>query len=75
MNGDVLLDTNPVVALFASQEAIIRRLDHSGTVFVPCVVLAELYYGANKSGRVSENLARAGGTGRSRPVLRFTIRT
>lgn len=58
MNGDVLLDTNPIVALFASDEAILRRLDQSGTVFVPCVVLAELYYGANKSGRVSENLAR-----------------
>jgi tRNA(fMet)-specific endonuclease VapC len=27
-------------------------------VFVPCIVLGELYYGARKSTRVTENLAR-----------------
>jgi tRNA(fMet)-specific endonuclease VapC len=56
--GRFLLDTNIVIALFAGEVAVQQRLTESGEVFVPSIVLGKLYYGAQKSTRVTENLAR-----------------
>ena len=56
--GRFLLDTNIVIALFAGEAAVQQRLAEASEVFVPCIVLGELYYGARKSTRVTENLAR-----------------
>jgi hypothetical protein len=56
--GRFLLDTNIVIALFAGETSIQQRLAEASEVFVPCIVLGELYYGARKSTRVTENLAR-----------------
>lgn len=57
MNGSALLDTNIVIALFAGEEAI-RKLTTINEVFVPAIVIGELYFGAQKSSRSSENIAR-----------------
>jgi tRNA(fMet)-specific endonuclease VapC len=56
--GEVLLDTNIVLALFARDAFVQERLAASVAVFVPSIVLGELYYGAYKSGRIEANLAR-----------------
>jgi tRNA(fMet)-specific endonuclease VapC len=56
--GRFLLDTNIVIALFAREAAIQQCLAEASEVFVPSIVLGELYYGARKSMRVTENLAR-----------------
>jgi tRNA(fMet)-specific endonuclease VapC len=56
--GRFLLDTNIVIALFAREAAVQQRLAEASKVFVPSIVLGELYYGARKSTRVAENLAR-----------------
>ena len=53
-----MLDTNAVIALFAREAAIERRLEAATEVFVSCVTLGELFYGARKSSRPTENLAR-----------------
>ncbi|MCH8257410.1 MAG: type II toxin-antitoxin system VapC family toxin [Proteobacteria bacterium] len=58
MNGRYLLDTNIIIALFASDSAIVKRLDRATEVFVPAVVLGELYYGARKSARIEANLSK-----------------
>ena len=58
MNGRFLLDTNIIIAFFTGETAIQRRLEQAEEVFVSCIVLGELYYGACKSGRVEENLVR-----------------
>ena len=58
MNGRYLLDTNIIIALFASEEVVKNNLAQAAEVFLPSIVLGELYYGARKSGRVLENLAR-----------------
>jgi tRNA(fMet)-specific endonuclease VapC len=58
MNGRFLLDTNIVIALFAGEISVTDRLLEAQEVFVPSIVLGELYYGARKSRRVQENLAR-----------------
>lgn len=58
MSGRNLLDTNIVIALFAQDSAVVEYLDKAAEVFIPSIVLGELYFGAHKSGRVKENLAR-----------------
>jgi len=58
MNGRYVLDTNVVIALFANDVAVVERIRGADEVFVPSVVIGELYYGARRSGRVGANLAR-----------------
>jgi tRNA(fMet)-specific endonuclease VapC len=58
MNGRILLDTNIVIALFASDAAVLKRLAGAEAVFVPSIVLGELYFGAHKSVHVEANLER-----------------
>ncbi|ARA93624.1 VapC toxin family PIN domain ribonuclease [Rhodothermaceae bacterium RA] len=58
MNGRLLLDTNIVIALFAGEAAVVEPLMAAHEVFIPSIVLGELYYGAHRSTRVSENLDR-----------------
>ena len=58
MSGRYLLDTNCVIALFADDSALKDRLAGADEVFVPSIALGELHYGARKSRRVAENVAR-----------------
>ena len=58
MTGRFLLDTNIVIALFARDAVIQANLANAAEVFVPSIVLGELYYGANKSLRLAENVAK-----------------
>jgi len=53
-----LLDTNIVIALFDADEAVLANLDLASEVFVPAIVLGELYFGAAKSGRSVENVGK-----------------
>jgi tRNA(fMet)-specific endonuclease VapC len=58
MSGRFLVDTNIVIALFAREPSVLQRLGEAAEVFVPAIVLGELHYGAQKSTRVDENLAK-----------------
>lgn len=58
MNGRFLLDTNIVIALFAEDSSVQKALTDAEEVFLPSIVLGELYYGAFKSLRTEENIAR-----------------
>jgi tRNA(fMet)-specific endonuclease VapC len=58
MNGRYLLDTNVVIALLAGQGAVRENLANASEVFVPSIVIGELCFGARKSARGAENLAR-----------------
>ena len=58
MSGRFLLDTNAVISVFASDAALQARLSGAAEVFISSVVLGELYYGARKSSRVTENLLK-----------------
>ncbi len=58
MSGRYLLDTSVIVPLFAGDASVKEELERATAVFVPCVALGELYYGAHKSRRKRENLAR-----------------
>ena len=58
MSGSVLLDSNFIVALFQQDPGAQSALLAAERVCVPSVALGELYYGAQKSGRREENVAR-----------------
>lgn len=58
MNGKFLLDANVVIAVFERERPVLDRLTLTEQLFVPSVVMGELYYGAFKSTRVESNLSR-----------------
>ena len=58
MSGSVLLDSNFIVALFQQDPGAQSALLAAERVFGPSVALGELYYGAQKSSRREENVAR-----------------
>lgn len=58
MNGRYLLDTNIVIALFAQESAVLNQLAEADAVFLPSIVIGELYFGARNSSRVAQNVER-----------------
>ncbi|MFH0823623.1 MAG: type II toxin-antitoxin system VapC family toxin [Pseudomonadota bacterium] len=58
MSGRYLLDTNIVIALFAGESEVKEHLGAAEDVFLPIIAVGELCYGARKSARPQENLAR-----------------
>jgi len=58
MNGKYLLDTNIVIAIFAGDTDVLKRLAQSNEVFLPAIALGELYYGARKSTHIDANIGR-----------------
>ena len=71
MSGDVLLDTNIVIALMEKEPAAQQGLLSVQRHFVPSVVLGELYFGALRSARREENLARVDRFAATHEVLAF----
>ena len=57
-NGRFPLDTNIIIALLEGDDSVLSHLDLAAEVFIPAVALGELFFGAAKSGRPSENTAR-----------------
>lgn len=58
MNGKYLLDTNIIISLFAKDPRIHNRIANAVEVFIPCIALGELYFGACKSVKIHENTDR-----------------
>jgi len=58
VNGEVLLDTNIVIALFEQEPSARSGLLSAQGYCVPSIVLGELYFGAERSARRDENVAR-----------------
>ncbi len=58
MSGSYLLDSNIIIALFAGEKVALDRVNEAEEVFVPSIVIGELYYGAQKSGKRQANIAR-----------------
>jgi tRNA(fMet)-specific endonuclease VapC len=56
MNGNYILDTNILIALFANEQTVVEALDSAESVLIPATVLGELYYGAYNSGRIEKNV-------------------
>lgn len=75
MSGRYLLDTNIIIGLFANEPDIQGKLLHADEVFVSSVVIGELYFGANKSTRVKDNIAHIDEFASSIAVLSCDLET
>ena len=75
MNGRYLFDTNIVIALFAKDPSVQDRMKGATEVFVPATVLGELYYGAQKSKHIQENLERINNFAKDNVVIACTTET
>jgi len=58
MAGDYLLDTSIAIAYLAGEQDVVDRILATEVIYVPAIVLGELFFGANKSTRVTENLSK-----------------
>jgi tRNA(fMet)-specific endonuclease VapC len=58
VSGRFLLDTNIIIALLNGDDGVVSNLDEASEVFIPAVALGELFFGAARSGRPSENIDR-----------------
>ena len=75
MNGRFLLDTNIIIALFAKDQGVHDHIIHAKEIFVPCIALGELYFGANKSQRAGDNIKRLDEFAHTMTVLMCDIQT
>ena len=51
-----LLDTNIITAWLKGETAIAERIDKAKGIFIPAIVLGELYYGAFYSTHIRKNI-------------------
>ena len=60
MSGNIyLLDTNIIIGLFANESSITEKIkSYSGDIFIPSIVMGELFYGAEYSTKKEENKKR-----------------
>jgi len=54
LSGRFLLDTNIIIALFKEDVVVQKNLVEAEKVFIPAIVLGELYYGACKSSHIEK---------------------
>lgn len=72
-SGGLLLDTNVITALLEGDEAVLSNLDRAVEVFVPAIALGELFFGAAKSARSHENVAKLERFAEGRSILPFDL--
>ena len=58
MNGNHLLDTNIIIALFAKDTTVIANIKKSINIFIPVIAIGELFYGAYNSTERSKNIEK-----------------
>lgn len=57
MTGNkICLDTNIITALLKGETFIADKIDKAAKVFIPAIVIGELYYGALHSSKIEKNI-------------------
>ena len=75
MSGKYLLDTNIVIAWFAGEPRVRQHLELNANLFLPSIVVGELYFGACASGRKATNLSRIDDLAQESDVLACDLET
>lgn len=75
MSGGFLLDTNVVIGILEKDTSITGRIDPARPLFLPCIVMGELFYGAHNSSRVKQNMQRLIALAKVLPVLDCDLQT
>jgi tRNA(fMet)-specific endonuclease VapC len=69
MNGKFLLDTNIIIPFLNGDPAIRGKINQYEEIYLPVIVLAELYYGAFNSSQRETNLEKIQGFKDEIPIL------
>jgi len=56
MNGDYILDSNIIIDIFRGDQITINKISKLSNIYVPAIVLGELYYGAQKSSKTLKRI-------------------
>jgi len=75
MSGKYLLDTNIIISLFGDDVEIVAKVAKLDEIFIPVPVVGELFFGAQKSLHVEDNIQRINELVESSTVLECTIET
>lgn len=68
-SGRYLLDTNILIALLEGDQGVLSNTELAAEVFIPVIAVGELLFGAAKSGRAGENLAKVERFAAGRSIL------
>lgn len=68
-SGRFLLDTNVVIAIQKKDRSITQRITPGMELYLPSIVLGELFLGAHRSDRVHQNLLEAKSIARTYTVV------
>ncbi len=58
MTGKYIFDTNIVIKFFAKEKKILEKVKNCDKIFIPSIVVGELYYGAYNSTKKENNIKR-----------------
>ena len=56
MNPVITLDTNAYTHMMAGDKIAIERIENASTIFIPIIVLAELFYGFKLGSQTERNM-------------------
>ncbi len=71
----LLLDTNIIIRLFANDPLIVRKFKEDNELFVPTIVIGELFFGAEKSQRREDNIRKIESFSKSCSVIVCDMKT
>src|SRR5437868_1617836 len=71
----LLLDTNIVIDWFAVDSVVIANLKRAKQIFIPSIVIGELYFGAELSVRKEENFGKIAGLIRDFKIFSVDAKT
>jgi tRNA(fMet)-specific endonuclease VapC len=74
-SGSILLDTNIAIAFMAGDRLIRQRVAETEQILLHVVVVGELFYGAQRSGRLQHNLERVEELAASSEIVDITLET
>ncbi len=70
-----LLDTNAVVALLNEEDNMVNLIQNVENLYISATIAGELYFGAEKSARKEENIARIESFVQTYPVIKCDLET
>jgi tRNA(fMet)-specific endonuclease VapC len=70
-----LLDTNIVIGLFANEQSIIDKIKSAEIIFIPSIVIGELFYGSAQSTKKEENGKKIEEFAKASLVIPCTVET
>ena len=74
MNTRLVLDTSAVLAYFNGSRVAMEAMNRAKVVYLPSVSIGELYFGARKCSRPTQEEVKIEGNNRSNRIARCRLR-